>query len=154
MKSCLSSSPAEWGWTLQRLQGVLAAPGTKQLSKHRFSLPKREIPTSTITGTRSGVWYPVALPWDQMFCVLFSHIYRETCTLIAFKKIQKKKTNYFEFTLSRQQQSETSPGFGVGAARSSPSILCTTTSKTQLDQLQSQLMKPSLEFVSQITARN
>lgn len=129
MKSWLSSSPAEWRWTLQRLQGVLAAPGTKHSSRKTYfsySLPKRETQTSIIMGTRAGFWYPVALPWDQRFCVLFSHIQKGKMHMSCFKKPQTNKKPR-PLSVHAQQtardQSETPPGFGVGAASSCLSVL-------------------------------
>lgn len=159
VKSWLSSIPAEWRWTLQRLWGVLAAPGTKHSSRKTdfsYSLPKRETQTSITVGTRAGFWYPVALPWDQRFCALFSHIQKGKMHMNCFKKTQtNKKHNYFHFTLSRQQEIRVKHHQDLVLGLQAPAYqFSTTTSQTQLDQLQSPLRKLSLEFISQITARN
>lgn len=155
MKSCLSSILNEDELSKGcRVCWQHQEPNSSQKIHFPSSLPKRETPTSTIMGTRSGVWYPVALPWDQRFCVLFSHIYKERCTWIALKKIKKTQLLSVHTQQTATDESEASPGFSVGAARCSLSIPCTTTAKDQLHQLQSQLMQPSLECVSQITARN
>lgn len=110
VKSWLSSIPAEWRWTLQRLRGVLAAPGTKHSSRKTdfsYSLRKRETQTSISVGTRAGFWYPVPLPWDQRFCVLFSHIQRERCTWVVLKNPrQTKNTTTFTSHSADSERSE------------------------------------------------